>query len=311
MNIIERLRRSWAIFTASLNLLRAQPKLLLFPILCGLLSIVIAAFFLAAPAAAVLLQPTGYAISDPAHWNALIEGDAVTKMIHSYGETTVTVGVVGYGIAVYLSSMFIASFSNVAFYHQITRAFAGEKVSLRQGLAFAWSRIVAILMWSLLAGSIGLIIKSIAERMGFIGSLIMRLIGATWSVACVFAIPVLVREDCRNPLKVLRRSVGILRQTWGEALIGYAGIGILSSVVALGIVAFGCCIAITAAVFESMWVAVISCMLLVVIILAFGLIVSVSNEIYRCALYIFASEGEIPAPFTQEMMDAAWKMKKA
>jgi hypothetical protein len=40
-----------------------------------------------------------------------------------------------------------------------------------------------------------------------------------------------------------------------------------------------------------------------------GFIGSVVNPIYRCALYIYATEGVVPDNFDQEMMDSAWKVK--
>jgi hypothetical protein len=36
----------------------------------------------------------------------------------------------------------------------------------------------------------------------------------------------------------------------------------------------------------------------------------VAGHIYRGALYVYATEGVVPAPYTAELMDAAWKVKK-
>jgi len=35
------------------------------------------------------------------------------------------------------------------------------------------------------------------------------------------------------------------------------------------------------------------------------------NAVYRCALYIYATEGVVPGTFDQELLDSAWKVKKA
>jgi hypothetical protein len=43
---------------------------------------------------------------------------------------------------------------------------------------------------------------------------------------------------------------------------------------------------------------------------AFGYLMSVAGHIYRGALYVYATEGVAPAPYTAELMDAAWKVKK-
>ena len=34
------------------------------------------------------------------------------------------------------------------------------------------------------------------------------------------------------------------------------------------------------------------------------------NAVYRCALYIYATEGVVPGTFDQELLDSAWKVKK-
>ncbi len=39
-------------------------------------------------------------------------------------------------------------------------------------------------------------------------------------------------------------------------------------------------------------------------------LMGVANHIYRCALYLYAAEGTVPAPYDRESMDQAWKFKK-
>jgi hypothetical protein len=40
-----------------------------------------------------------------------------------------------------------------------------------------------------------------------------------------------------------------------------------------------------------------------------GLIGSVVNPVYRCALYVYATEGVVPESFDKELLDSAWKVK--
>jgi hypothetical protein len=47
-----------------------------------------------------------------------------------------------------------------------------------------------------------------------------------------------------------------------------------------------------------------------VTVIAFGYLVGVAGHIYRAALYVYATEGVVPVPYTAELMDAAWKVKK-
>jgi hypothetical protein len=36
---------------------------------------------------------------------------------------------------------------------------------------------------------------------------------------------------------------------------------------------------------------------------------NVVNAVYRCALFIYATEGVIPEPFDKELLAPAWKVK--
>jgi hypothetical protein len=303
----EKFTRSWQLFTSSCQIIGRQPKLLLFPLVTFGCTIVIVLFFLA-PAA---LFPTGHALSQSEHWMAaarrLVELDPADG-------TTRHASLTGVGYAyvavLYLTSMFLATFFNVAFYNEIIKALAGGQVSLRAGLRFAGSRVRAILLWSLFAGVVGLIIKQLEERLGWVGRWVMRLVGMVWSVASVFVIPVIVREETANPFTLLRTSAVTLKKTWGESLIGYVGITVGSWIVMLGSVIF-----LIGTGLLSLWLGhpeiifVAGCVWLLAMFV-YGYFMSVAGHIYRGALYVYASEGVVPAPFTAELMDAAWKVKK-
>jgi hypothetical protein len=298
--------RSWALFQASFQVIRQNPRLLLFPLVTALCSVVIAVFFFA-PA---LLYPSGHSLLEAAHWEVLatrfgLQLDGDKPQLHPntlfYGYTAV----------IYLVSMFIATFANVAFYHEILQALAGGPVSIRAGVKFAGSRLQSILVWSLFAGLVGLVIQALEERFGLIGRWVMKFVGVIWSVASVFAIPVIIREGTTNPLALLRNSAATLRKTWGESLIGYAGITVGSWIVVLGSLAF-LALSVAGSVLLHVPILILPAVLVwLVAVMAYGYLIGVAGHVYRCALYVYASEGVVPGPYTADMMDAAWKVKKA
>jgi hypothetical protein len=303
----EKLTRSWRLFVNSCQIIGRQPKLLLFPLVTFFCTLLIVLFFLA-PAA---LLPTGHAWGHGEHWKAAVQrlvefapADSATR----HGSLT-GVGYV-YVVVLYLTSMFLATFFNVAFYHEIIKALAGGQVSLQAGLRFACSRLRAILLWSLFAGAVGLVIKTLEDRFGWVGRWVMRLVGTVWSVASVFVIPVIVREGKANPFALLRSSAGALKKTWGESLVGYLGITAGSWIVLLGSVIF-----LVGTGLLSVWLGhpgfiFTAVCLWLVAMFVYGYLVSVAGHIYRGALYVYATEGVVPAPYTAELMDAAWKVKK-
>lgn len=190
----------------------------------------------------------------------------------------------------------------------------GNPVSVSAGLRFAWSRIESILMWSLFAASVGMVLRALSERFGPVGRWVLRLVGATWTVAAVFVTPVLVRDHSTNPVELLRNSASTLRKTWGEALIGFTANTISGVVVliALGAINLGVLAAVTWLRSPVGYVVLmpLTLVLSVVTLITFAFLSTMAMHVYRCALYVYASEGVIPDPFTPELMDAPWKIRR-
>jgi hypothetical protein len=292
MSLATRFDTSCQLLKTSLRVLRDHPRLIVFPMLSVMCSLVLAVFFLL-PAMAWTVTAT--------RWN---EWDFSAKSV-SDGAFYAA------GVAIYLAAMFVGTFFNVAFYHAIIRAFAGEPIDLRGGLRFARGRWRAILMWSLLASTVGLVIHTIEERLGWLGKIMMGLVGTVWSVAAVFAIPVIIRRADSNPLAVLRDSAATLKRTWGESLIGFVGLRLAGLALIGGPLLFFFAAIIGWGFFHFGWAGLTLATTGILGVFAGGLLLSVATAIYRCALYVYASEGVVPTPYTAEMMNAAWKVKKA
>ncbi len=290
-----KLKRSWQLFGNSLQVMKQNKKLLLFPIVALFFTLIVVAFFFAP----VLWQWSSIGQS-------LVALDGPTT--HHKGHIKAAGYVLLAGI--YLVSMFMATLFNVAFYSEIMKALAGETVSIRAGLAFAMSRIKSIFIWSLFAGVIGLIIESLEERFGWIGRLVLGAVGMLWSVASIFVIPVMIRDESTNPVQLLRHSANTLKKTWGESLIGYIGIELGSGLFLLGsLILLGAVTAISIMQEQYIYIILVGSVWLLATI-ALGYLVHIAGTIYRCALYIYASEGVVPGPYTVELMDTAWKVKK-
>jgi Family of unknown function (DUF6159) len=212
---------------------------------------------------------------------------------------------------IYLVSMVCTTFFNVAFYSEIMKALRGGTVSVRSGLAFACQRIRSILMWSLFAGLVGLIIRGLERRFGWFGRLVLGFVGMMWSVASVFVIPVIVAKDDANPVDLLRTSAATLKRTWGESLIGYVGVAFASWILLAGTVVLFVAGFVVSALLGHPLLMVAFVAAWFVFLVAFSYVVGVANHIFRCALYIYATEGAIPSPFTPEHLEGAWKTKKA
>ena len=309
--------RSWLLFKSSISVIARNKELLVFPIVISVLSLIIILFFVAP----VALWPTGHAYTSFEHWQTVgnmfftisdnvSHAGRATYVSHSSG-ITYSPAAVAYLVLLYFVSMFLATFFNVAFYNEILAALTGKPVSLSRGLKFACSRYQAILMWTLFAGLVGLIIKAMEQKLDIVGKIIARMIGVAWSVASVFVIPIIVRDQSVNPVNMLRKSAQTLKRTWGEALIGYTGIAFGSL-----IVMFGSLIWLGGAVYVSIQtnnyvLPGIAVGVWFLGLLAWSYLMNVAGLVYKGALYLYAAEGVIPTPYSREMLDAAWKFKKS
>ena len=307
---MNKFQRSWLLFKSSISIIAKNKLLLVFPIGIFACTTIIILFFLAPP----LLRPTGYSYVSAQHWQTIYH--SLVSQSASAGQPgsqlAFTPGAIAYLVFLYLISMLIATFLNVAFYHEILAALGGQPVSIETGLKFAVSRWKAILMWTLFAGLVGLLIKTIEQRLELVGRIIARLLGLAWSVAAVFAIPVIVREEqSANPVAMLRKSCSILKRTWGEALIGYVGLSFANMLILLGsLFVLGAAVA-TSIVLQNFWILAFVGVLWLMALFAWSYVASVAGQVYKGALYLYAAEGVIAAPYSQEMLDQAWKFKKS
>ena len=304
---MNRFERSWHLFRSSLMVIVRNKELLIFPIFISLATAVILLFFLA-PAA---LIPTGHSYLSWEHWQSLGHTYFTKSGNSSSGQISFSPVAVTYLAFLYLVSMFVATFFNVAFYHEILEALSGRPVSLGRGLQFACSRWKAILVWALFAGMVGLIIKAIERRFELFGRITARLIGVAWSIASVFVIPIMVHdEETTNPFGLLKKSAGLLKNAWGEGLIGYIGIGAINAVVMVAsMLVVGLATIVSAKLnnFLPLGVA-LGCWF--VFLLLWSYLMNVASLVYKGALYLYAAEGTVSEPYDQQLLDSAWKFKR-
>lgn len=309
-----RFRNTLELAKSSLAVMTAQPKLLVFPLLISGFTLAIA-FFLLAP---LVLIPTGHPFTSPAHWNALVQevfhqspahaGHAHHQFGFSFSSNPL---LTAYLAVFYFISMFCATFFNVAFYHEILAALRGGEVSLSRGLQAASRRWKPILMWTLFAGLVTWLITWLEQKFDFFGRIVLRLLGLAWSVAAVLVIPVLVTdEDTANPVEMLKRSAGVLNRAWGEGLLGYAGLSLLGGgLVWLGSLLFlGLAIGL-AVMMQSVLIGIAGGVLWLAGVSTYSYLLHVAGQVFRGALYLYASEGLVTGSFTPEMFANAWKRR--
>lgn len=310
MNSIgEKLTRSWQLFKSSVMVIRSHPKLLVFPIVTGLLTLGIALFFLA-PVVLLLMAPHWIhggpiqAIADRVGFLRIRQGMASNFQIQPIGSLLLG--------GMYLLNLFLATLSSVAFNSEILEALAGRPVSISHGIEAACQRWKSVLLWSLLAGTVGLLIRALEQRLSFLGRLVAGMIGLAWSVASIFAIPILVREtSITNPFEVVSRSAKTIKATWGEMLAGYLGMQGTNLLFLWGSILLWVAAGAAAIVFSNAWILLAVGLPWLVSLIAYSYLSNIASRVYLCALYVYASEGRVPGPYDASMMTMAFKAKKS
>jgi len=281
-----RISNGWALTKQSFRVLMLDKELLLFPIMSGFSCLLVLASF-AAPL-----------------WNSKYINVVMT-------EKQLPQDPVAYLIlfAFYFVNFFVIIFFNSALMSCAIIRLKGGNPTIGDGFRAAMNRLPQIAGWALVSATVGFILKLIESRSEKIGQIVAGLLGMAWSITTYFVIPVLVVEQ-KNPLEAMKRSVGILRKTWGESLVANFGIGLIVFLLVIPmillIVAGGFIIASGNALLGGALIATG-----LVLILLISLVSSAMHSILIATIYLFAAEDKVPEQFDRDLIAHAFKPKRS
>ena len=176
-----------------------------------------------------------------------------------------------------------------------TRALDGEDTTFGEGVAAARSRMGIILGWSAVVLVVGAAITALQALLrdaagNVVGSIIGGLANFAWTVATFFVIPVIALEGL-GPKDAIKRSTGIIKERWGESVVGSATIG--GAIFLVGILP-GILLVVGVALTGSTAAlgAVVIAIGVVVIVVA-ALLQTTLNAVFQVALFRFATQGDV------------------
>jgi hypothetical protein len=206
--------------------------------------------------------------------------------------------------AMYVANYFVIVFFNVALVGVANSRLMGGTWTFRDGLELAWARKGTIFQWALVAATVGMILRTLEERMGLLGRLIMRLIGVAWALACYFVVPVLAFEDL-SPFEAVKRSSKLFRDTWGEKVIG----GFSLSLVSLVLMLPGIGLFFVAMILGGIKGLIIGFVFMVLYLLMLSVFMSAVGGVFNAALYRYACFKQVPPAFDHDLIASAWAPK--
>lgn len=276
-----RFARSWALAKASMAVLRSDKELLVLPLVASVVAILVAITF--------ILPMFGLGLLDK-----------------SAGEPSPLLYVGAF--VFYLVQYFVVSFFNAALVGAAMIRLDGGDPTVMDGLRIAGGKWLQILGYAAIAATVGMLLRAVQERAGFLGRIAAGLIGVAWTLATFLVVPVLVSREI-GPIDAVKESAVLLKRTWGENLIGNGGIGLALGLVNFALMLVGGGLAVFLFVQGLPALAITVGVLVVLAVLLMALVQSALSGIYSAMLYRYATAGNAPAGFDGALLQDAFRQK--
>lgn len=266
-----RIGRSFQLVGQSYRILMQDKELMVLPLMSGIIVLAIMA-----------MVAVGFGIS-----GAQIEAHGPEIYVPIF-----LIYVLAYAVGIFFQAAVVAG--------AIERMKGGDP-TIGSALAAASRRIGPILMWAVVAATVGTLLRMIQDRVGFLGKIVVAIAGAAWSLATFFVVPVLVLED-RPMRESFTRSVSIFKTTWGETMVGGVTLGVA------GLCAWVTLVAVTGLLAYVIGVAAVA--FFAVGAVALMVLFNALNGVYVASLYRYATEGQPPAGFDAALLADAFKPRR-
>ena len=143
--MFESVGRSWEITKLSFNVVKSDKKMLLFPLLAGIFSLL---FII------VMIFPT------------IITG----FLISGLDESIADIAILAILFLIYLGLAAIATFFNVCVVYTAKKRFEGGESKFMETIGFAFSKLPTIIAWALVSATVGVILKLLSDQAGKMGA---------------------------------------------------------------------------------------------------------------------------------------------
>ena len=203
--------------------------------------------------------------------------------------------------------MYVATYAIGIFFQAAVVAGATERIrggdpTLASALGAAARRAFPILMWAVVAATVGMLLRAVQDRAGFIGKIVVGLIGAAWSIATFFVVPVIVLEENQTIPEAVGQSLATLRRMWGETLVGNATLGVAAVCAWITLIAVTGLLAWAGIGVAALIIGGAGAIFLAVLF-------SALEGVFVASLYAYATNGTAPPGFDRDLLGTAFVRK--
>ncbi len=211
-------------------------------------------------------------------------------------------------LVAYFGGLYMVIFFNAALVAAARERLEGGDPNVMSGIRAVRGMWLAILGWTIITGTVGLILQALQSMarenshgvMRIVAVILVALLQTAWAYITFLVIPVLVVERI-GPISAIRRSGSLLRQSWGEQLTASFSFFIIY-ILALLLVA----IPVVILIFIAPVAAIIVGVILGGIALAS---VAAMEGIFKAALYEWVSEGKGSEWFDRQLLSNAYELR--
>jgi hypothetical protein len=193
----------------------------------------------------------------------------------------------------YYANTFVVVFFNCALVACANISLSGGQPTIGAGLAVAAARIHRIAAWTLVAATVGILLRAIEDRSDRAGKIASSILGIGWTVLTHMMVPVLVLEE-GGIGKSIARSGELYRKTWGQQLAGGFAFGLINLLLALP----GLSIGILLMTYDKASAVIVT----VIYMLILAAVSTAVKGIFSVILYRYATLGETPQGFAQDAL---------
>ena len=265
---------TWQLMKASWHVLMLDKAMLVFPVVSGIACFLVLLTFIV-PALGLGAAGQG-------------------NLFRGQGE------VLGYAVlfCYYLCNFFVVFFFNAALVEFVVTRMRGGEPTIGNSLRAAVACMPQIAAWAVLSATVGVVLKAFESRAGFLGRIVVSLLGFAWALVTYFVVPIIVIER-KGALESVGSSKDLLAKTWGKQIVsglGYGLIGFLLTIPAIAVLiaAFVGWLASDGSYVGGWGTLAVAAMLYLV---ALVIVLSALRAIFGVVLYQFAKTGTAPAGF--------------